>query len=46
MVSDVTEQPEFRVKWAALRLLTALARDAPFRNQQVKIFYLYREGCI
>ena len=33
---DVTDQSEFRVKWAGLRLLTALARESPVEIQQVK----------
>ena len=33
LVMDCIEESEFRVKWAGLRLLTALARESPAEIQ-------------
>ena len=35
LVMDCIDENEFRVKWAGLRLLTALARESPAEIQQV-----------
>ena len=35
LIMDCIDENEFRVKWAGLRLLTALARESPAEIQQV-----------